>query len=489
MGNKKNKRKAASPAESHRSAPSHPVIPDYQADNRCNTPDQGYVNFQHAQDYLDNDSSSELEYQEETPTAPPTQHPAQRLTQVMREIMVDEHRPLYFPQIAKSMLSYIETLQPDAIRDFLQGHKLTQQLIAEAVSKTKAMVVPPPPPPPSMEVDSPPTPTAPRPPGATPPTRGKSTPPAPQSGAPAPATPPTPPAVPAPCSKPAPIHTPLAKRAPKHTTPPPPPSQAAPKLSFAAALGSKAPRPRKAHPPTKLVAPETTKWVVIPSDKSQLQDVAKRPSPHHIVSAISHKLRAWAGKPFSGIPVADLGDSHILAATWTVGCNLLVTAVKTRDTYGLNKHTYSCIVNEALDMPAFNNKGASIKLYRPPARLQIKAVPTWDHSTNRPVELSNLHKTLDKLGIFEGVNLIRSNPDPSSILSWARDPKTFNAESRPCTVMLRFYNNNGRETGALLKKAFYLLGCRRRFDKWHPRPPAPKKGSPPQAARPQAGHT
>ncbi|KAG5635858.1 hypothetical protein H0H81_009866, partial [Sphagnurus paluster] len=73
-------------------------------------------------------------------------------------------------------------------------------------------------------------------------------------------------------------------------------------------------------------------------------------------------------------------------------------------------------------------------------------------------------QTLDSLGIFQDVELIKNGPAPSDALSWARDPKTFNAKSRPCAVTVRFYNNGGRETGALLKKAFYLLGHCRRFD-------------------------
>ncbi|KAG5649616.1 hypothetical protein H0H81_002826, partial [Sphagnurus paluster] len=169
--------------------------------------------------------------------------------------------------------------------------------------------------------------------------------------------------------------------------------------------------------------------------------------------------------PLAESKLPTLGDSHILAATWTVGCNLLLTAAKTRDDRGLATPTYSTIVGNSLSMiPAFSNAGVTVIPYRPAARLQIKGLPTWDPTTNRPVELTSVYQTLDGLGIFEGVELIKNGPAPSDALSWARDPKTFNAELRPCAVTIRFYNNDGRETGALLKKAFYLLGRRRRFD-------------------------
>ncbi|KAG5650205.1 hypothetical protein H0H81_000319 [Sphagnurus paluster] len=307
---------------------------------------------------------------------------------------------------------------------------------------------PTPPPPPTMEVDSPTTSTAPGPPGATPPARGNHTPPAPSS----------------------------ATRAPKHA-PPPPPLQPAPKLTYAAALGSKPPRPRKAHPPTKLVAPTTTKWVAIPTNKSQLRDPAKHPSPLHIVGAINRELAACADEVIRGVHIANLGDSHILAATWTVGCNLLLTAAKSRDHHGLANPAYSMIIANALaTIPEFSLQGASIIPYQLASRLQIKGLPTWDPSTNKPVELTSVFNTLNGLGIFEGVELITNSPAPSDALSWAWDPKTFNAESRPCAITVRFYNNNGRETGSLLKKAFYLLGHRRYFNKWQPRPPPPKKG-------------
>ncbi|KAG5646631.1 hypothetical protein H0H81_008244, partial [Sphagnurus paluster] len=226
-----------------------------------------------------------------------------------------------------------------------------------------------------------------------------------------------------------------------------------------------------------LVAPPTTKWVVIPTNKSKLRDPAKRPSPLHIVSTINREIAACADEYISGVHIANLGDSHILAATWTVGCNILLTAAKTRDHHGLANPAYTTMVVRALnDLPAFSSQGATVIPYRPASRLQIKGLPTWDPSSNRPVELTSVYQTLDGLGIFEGVELIKNGPAPSDALSWARDPKTFNTDSRPCAVTLRFYNNNGRETGALLKKAFYLLGRRRRFDKWQPRPPPPKKG-------------
>ncbi|KAG5634230.1 hypothetical protein H0H81_002795, partial [Sphagnurus paluster] len=246
--------------------------------------------------------------------------------------------------------------------------------------------------------------------------------------------------------------------------------------TYAAALGSKAPRPRKAHPPTKLVAPATTKWVVIPTNKSQLRDAAKRPSPLHNVSAINRELSTSADEYIGGVHIANLSESHILAATWTVGCNLLITAAKSRDNHGLATPAYSTIVSNALfTIPAFSNRTATVIPYRPAGRLQIKGLPTWDPVNNKPIELTSVFQTLDGIGIFDGVELIKNGPAPSDALSWARDPKTFNAESRPCAVTVRFYNHDSRETGALLKKAFYLLGRRRRFDKWQPRLPPPKK--------------
>ncbi|KAG5633886.1 hypothetical protein H0H81_004585 [Sphagnurus paluster] len=334
-------------------------------------------------------------------------------------------------------------------------------MIAEAVNNATTAATPPPPPPPTMEVDSPTTPTSPKPPGATPPTRGN----------------PTPPAAPVPRAKPATIRNPLATRAPKHA-PPPPPSQPAPKLSYAAALRTKAPRPRKTYPPTKLVAPDTTKWVFIPKNKSQLWDAAKRPSPHHIVSALNQSLRMFSGHTVDGVQIPTYGNSHVLAATWTVGCNLLITATKTRNDSGLDTPiTQNIAVYNALcTLPGFSNVGITVIPYRPAACLQIKGLPTWDPTTNTPVKLTSVFQTLNGLGIFKGVELIKNGPAPSDTLSWARDPKTFNAESCPCAVLVCFYNHDGRETGALLKKAFYLLGCRRRFDKWQPKPPPPKKG-------------
>ncbi|KAG5653124.1 hypothetical protein H0H81_002191 [Sphagnurus paluster] len=482
MGNKKNKRKASSPAESTRPAPSRPVSPVYQAANRCDTPDQGYLDFQYAMEHCGDDSSSELNQPQEE--APPI-HP---IGDLIEDMLANLDRCLVYckltgtsppPTTLPTLLQKIIDFWASTKSNDLLGHQLKanthiRKLVDKSVSEALAKATPPPPPPPTMEVDSPSTPKAPGPPGATPPPRGTPTPPAPSTGAPASATPPL--AAPAPRGKPAPLRNPPATRAPKHA-PPPPPSQPAPKPTYAAALGSKAPRPRKAHPPTKLVAPASTKWVVIPTNKSQLRDAAKRPSPLHIVGAINRELHAWAGESIGGVQIANLGDSHLLAASWTVGCNLLITAAKARDCHGLDTPAYSTIVANALStIPAFSNAGATTIPYRPAARLQIKGLPTWDPAANRPVELTSVYQTLDGLGLFEGVELIKNGPAPSDALSWARDPSTFNAESRPCAVTVRFYNNNGRETGALLKKAFYLLGRRRRFDKWQPRPPPPKKG-------------
>ncbi|KAG5634079.1 hypothetical protein H0H81_003484, partial [Sphagnurus paluster] len=93
------------------------------------------------------------------------------------------------------------------------------------------------------------------------------------------------------------------------------------------------------------------------------------------------------------------------------------------------------MVNNALfTIPAFSQVGVTVIPYWPPACLQITGLPTWDPSTNKPVELTSVYQTLDGLSIFEGVKLIKNSPAPSNALSWARDPKTFNAESRPCAV-------------------------------------------------------
>ncbi|KAG5636661.1 hypothetical protein H0H81_007250 [Sphagnurus paluster] len=471
MASKKTKRKASSPAESTRPAPSRPVSPVYQAASRCDTPDQGHFDLQHVQEHLDDDSSSELKYlqEENTPNSPRAiLLKASEILQTNEEI-----RTLLLPSYAELILELVTKHHPFISKKILANNKTHKELTAQAVATALAAATPPPPPPPTMEVDSHTTPTGPKPPGATPRPRGN----------------PTPSAAPVPQDKPAPPCIPPAKRAPKHAAPPPP-IQKAPKPSYAAALGSKAPRPRKAHPPTTLVAPETAKWVIIPTNKPTLRSMAKLPSPHSIVSAINQEFCIANNQIVDGTVITDLGPSPILAANWTVGCNLLITAVKTREEYGFDTHTYGIVLTGALyRMPNFPSFITAIIPYRPASRLQIKGLPTWDPTTNKPVELTSVYQTLDDLGIFKGVELIKNGPKPSDSLSWVQDPKTFNAESRPCAVTVRFYNNNGRETGALLKKAFYLLGCRRHFDKWPSRPPPPKKGPPPQAARPQAGHT
>ncbi|KAG5651612.1 hypothetical protein H0H81_008072 [Sphagnurus paluster] len=244
MGNKKNKRKASSPAESHRPAPSRPVSPVYQAANRCDTPDQGYTDFQHAMEHCGDDSSEEPYIPEEGDDVFDESHTAQVCEAFLELAYTIEPTPPLVCQAFGALLERLTTSDPNFLKYRLESNQIVQTLIAEAISKAKAPATPLPPPPPTMEVDSPTTPKASGPPDATPPPRGNSTPPpAPQSGAPASATPPTPPAAPAPHGKPAPLRIPPAKRAPKHA-PPPPPSQPAPKPTYAAALGSKAPRPR-----------------------------------------------------------------------------------------------------------------------------------------------------------------------------------------------------------------------------------------------------
>ncbi|KAG5633973.1 hypothetical protein H0H81_004104 [Sphagnurus paluster] len=444
MGNRK--RKAQSPAELTRPAPSRLVSPVLQVENRCDTPDQGYFDFDYAQQFAGEDSSDELDPHQQEPTSSPT------ISDVLRDMLeglniaLDSCKsngksPSYaiLPAFIQTILNFWIATKPNLLEPQLKAISSICKIIDKSVNEALAKATPPPPPPPTMEVDSPTTPTGPKPSGATPPTQGN----------------PTPPAALAPRAKPAPVQNPLATCAPKHT-PPPPPSQPAPKLTYAVALGSKAPRPRKAHPPTKL-------------------DAAKRPSPHHIVSAINRELLEWASS-IGRVHVANLGESHILAATWTVGCNILITATKTND-YALDSFPYSNIVGNTFStIPSFSNAGVAIIPYRPAARLQIKGLPTWDPINNAPVKLTSVFQLLDGLGIFEGVKLIKNGPASSDALSWARDPKTFNAESRPCAVTVRFYNHDGQETGALLKKVFYLLGRRRRFDKWQPKTPPLKKG-------------
>ncbi|KAG5635857.1 hypothetical protein H0H81_009865 [Sphagnurus paluster] len=365
MGNKKAKRKASSPAESNRPAPSRPVSPVYQAARRCDTPDQGYTDHHYAQAHLGYDSSEELDNHQEDIDDSDEDYTTQACNELTCIAFAAAPLPNPLGVLFYTLLGLLTETEPEHLEQALKRNKVVQQLVAQAVSKAKAPATPPPPPPspPLIEV-SPSTPTGPKPPGASPPTQGKPTPLAPESGASALATPPASPATPAPRSKPAPIQIPLAKRAPKHAPPPPPPTQMAPKLSYATALRSKAPRPCKAYPPTTLVAPASSKWVVIPNNKSQLWDTAKRPSPHHIVSAINQELHAWASESIGGVQVANLGDSHILAATWTVGCNLLLTATKVRDDCGLATPTYSTIVGNPLStIPAFSHAGAAVIPY------------------------------------------------------------------------------------------------------------------------------
>ncbi|KAG5634080.1 hypothetical protein H0H81_003485, partial [Sphagnurus paluster] len=232
MGNKKTKRKASSPAESYHPAPSRPVSPVYQATNLCDTPNQGYIDFQYAMEHCGDDSSSELEYHQED------QLPTPAITDILKDMLealniaLDSCKsngkvPTTLPFFVHAILDFWTTTKPDLLEPQLKAFSAIRKLVDKSVSEALAKATPPPPPPPTMEVDSPTTPTAPGPPGTTPLTRGTQTPSAPQSGAPAPIP---------------------ASHAPKHALPPPP-SQPAPKPTYATALGSKAPHPRKAHPP------------------------------------------------------------------------------------------------------------------------------------------------------------------------------------------------------------------------------------------------
>ncbi|KAG5635849.1 hypothetical protein H0H81_009878 [Sphagnurus paluster] len=143
MGN--GKRKAPSPAESTHSAPSRPVSPVHQASNR------GDIDHHHAQDHLDNDSSSELEYLSEAPPPPFSYQPVEEILAKCQ----------FSPQFYKGKTIILEFLLarlfPIAL-DWAMGHSeyqkgtynkltchpVTQKLIANAVSKALAEATPPP---------------------------------------------------------------------------------------------------------------------------------------------------------------------------------------------------------------------------------------------------------------------------------------------------------------------------------------------------------
>ncbi|KAG5635648.1 hypothetical protein H0H81_010536 [Sphagnurus paluster] len=256
-------------------------------------------------EHYGDDSSDELEYhQEDQPPTPTTTDILKDMLEALN-ISLDACKsngksPAYaiLPSFVQAILDFWTATKPNILEGQLKAFPQIKKLVDKSVSEAIAAATPPPPPPPTME--------APR---------------LLHEATPRPRQPPHLAAVTPPQTNPG--------RMCPQACPPPPPSQPAPKPTYAAALRSKAPHPRKAHPPTKLVAPATTKWVIIPTNKSQLRDTAKRPSPLHIVSAINHKLSAWANESIGGVHVTNLGDSHILAATWMVGCNLLLTAAKT----------------------------------------------------------------------------------------------------------------------------------------------------------------
>ncbi|KAG5633447.1 hypothetical protein H0H81_007751 [Sphagnurus paluster] len=138
-------------------------------------------------------------------------------------------------------------------------------------------------------------------------------------------------------------------------------------------------------------------------------------------------------------PSAGLQSPALATPTWMVGCNLLLTAVKVCNDCGLSTNAYTAIVDNTLfTISTFSQVGVTIILYQPAACLQIKEIP----ATNHPIKLTSVFQTLDILGIFKGIELIKNGPAPSDTLSWARDPKSFTAKSCPCAVMVCFYNND-----------------------------------------------
>ncbi|KAG5635375.1 hypothetical protein H0H81_011484 [Sphagnurus paluster] len=172
MGNKK--RKAPSPAESHRPAPSRPASPVLQAENHCDTPDQGYFDFDYTQQFADDDSSSELEYHQEEPPPPRLHDILQDMLSALSKILeVNKptgRLPASLPLFVSAILNFWATAKPELLEPQLKTYPAICKLINKEVSEALAKATPPPPPPPTMEVDSPTTPTGPKPTGATPPT-------------------------------------------------------------------------------------------------------------------------------------------------------------------------------------------------------------------------------------------------------------------------------------------------------------------------------
>ncbi|KAG5638667.1 hypothetical protein H0H81_011219 [Sphagnurus paluster] len=415
-----------SPAESTRPAPSRPVSPVYQTEYRCDTPDQGYLDFQYTMEHCGNDSSSELEYQEEAPPSRPltTCDHNKAILDHLSALEGLKNADIYIDSILTRVIELSEKISPTTTYFLLAGLPFIKGQIALAVDKAKTRTFfNPPHPTPHVEMNSPTTPTGPKPPGATPLTRGTQSPPAPPSGAPALTT------------------TPLAS-APTPAMPPMPPA---------------APAPRGGHapPPPNQLRPHVPPNVppLLPPHNRHLSRLTPRPSGQSpLAPARPTRQQSWWPPPqpmqltANPVPASTSGEftSPTSAAT----------------------PAYSTIIANALaTISGFSSQGATVIPYRLAARLQIKGLPTWDPTTNRPVELTSVYQTLNGLGIFEGVELIKNSPAPSDALSWARDSSTFNAKLRPCAVAVRFFNNDGRETGALLKKAFYLLGHRCRFDK------------------------
>ncbi|KAG5634062.1 hypothetical protein H0H81_003569, partial [Sphagnurus paluster] len=183
MGNKKHK--APSPAESHCPAPSRPVSPVSQASNHCDTPDQGYFDFNYAQQFAGDNSSDELEYHQEDPIPPPTVHDVlsdmlEALDVALETCKSNGQTPSYaiLPSFIQKILNFWTATKPNSLEGQLKAFSPIRKLIDKSVSEALAKATPPPPPPPTMEVDPPTTPTGPKPTGATPPTQGNPTPPA-----------------------------------------------------------------------------------------------------------------------------------------------------------------------------------------------------------------------------------------------------------------------------------------------------------------------
>ncbi|KAG5647114.1 hypothetical protein H0H81_007951, partial [Sphagnurus paluster] len=134
-------------------APSRPVSPVYQAANRCNMPDQGYINHRHVQDYLDHDGSSEPSSpQEEYYDNDPEDNIDQMCNEIARAALITSPVPISICILFSTLIRKLTMSNPDKLKDILGSNEIVQHLIAQAVSKAKApaplQTCPPSPPPP-----------------------------------------------------------------------------------------------------------------------------------------------------------------------------------------------------------------------------------------------------------------------------------------------------------------------------------------------------